>query len=110
MEMKTNKLTKDTVGIRLGRRKKMSMCSYFLDGWIHQLLKEACGSEYQETMTDEELLHTFLQERYTESEYALFMIELAGGDDINKRRLYLETIESFKGIFQRSRQIDRILN
>ena len=108
--MKTNKLTKGTVGLRLGKRKKMSMCSYFLDGWIHQILKDNCVGRYQEGMTDEELLHAFLQETYSDAEYALFMIELAGGDDIYKRELYLETVESFKKLFQRSRQIDRVIN
>jgi hypothetical protein len=108
--MKTKKLTSGTVGIRIGRRKKMSMCAYFLDGWIQKALKEACGERYVETMTDEELLHAFLQEDMSEAEYTLFNMMLGGGDDLYKREIYLETIEGYRKWLQRSRQIDRIIN
>lgn len=108
--MRTKRLTSATVGVRIGKRKKMSMCAYFLDGWIRQAFKDACGERYVETMTDEELLHAFLQENTSQAEYGLFVMMLGAGDDLYKRETYIETVESYREWLQRSRQIDRIIN
>lgn len=94
----------------VGKHKRFRYCRYFLQGWIHSLLLEACieidknASNYD----DEVLLLLFLRSHYTHEEYCAF-IESLTGDDFHKRELYLVVIESLLPKLRRWKQINRLL-